>query len=241
VRAADAAGLEGRDATQPFVLKARPEAPFPNRPTPGARVTSDSVTFGWTRNPQARAYRLQIAQSLSTTGGTGGTADFSKPLADRTELENNELTLSLPLGSYQWRVASLRGSAQSPDIGPWSDSQTVLREAPPPPPPVVPGAPKTQEPAAVDGGMLLRWTETPGASYRVQIARDPAFSQLVVNEAVSQAQWLFTKPPGGTYYIRVSTTSSDGMAGPFGDTQVIDVANNRPWWLLLLPALILLL
>jgi hypothetical protein len=242
VRAADAAGLEGRDAVQAFVLKARPQAPFPNQPAPGAQISDTGVSFGWTRNQQARAYRLQIAPLISAGGGA--TADFSKPLADTSELEDNQLTVSLPLGSYQWRVASLRGSSQSPDQGPWSDAQTVVRIAPPPPAAAAASTssvPTALPPTLVNDGMLLRWGETQAASYRVQVARDAAFSQLLVNETTPKAQWLFNRPEGGTYYVRVSTISSAGVAGPFSDTQVIEVPSTRPWWLWLLPALVLLL
>jgi hypothetical protein len=228
VRGADAAGLEGRDATHRFTLKARPQPPFLNRPAADATTTQSSVVFAWTRNTEAARYRLQIAP----------TASFEQPVFDDAGLTAAEQTVQLPAGSYHWRVASVRANG---DTGPWSDPQTLRRDLPPPPPPAAaPAAPASQAPQLQDGGMLLRWADTSGVSYRVQVSRDAGFGTLLVDERVAAAQWLLKQPEGGNFYVRVATINAAGVQGAYGDTQVVDVPKSGPgWWWLLLPALLL--
>ncbi len=229
VRGADAAGLEGRDASHAFTLKARPQPPFLNRPAADATTTQSSVVFAWSRNTEAARYRLQIAP----------TAGFEQPVFDDAGLTSAEHTVQLPPGSYHWRVASVRSSG---DMGPWSDPQTLRRDLPPPPPPAVaPPAPTSQAPQLQDGGMLLRWADTPGVSYRVQVSSDAGFATVLVDERVGAAQWLLKQAQGGTFYVRVATINAAGVQGAFGDTQVVDLPKSATgWWWLLLPALLLL-
>ncbi len=224
VRGADADGLEGRDASALFTLKARPEPPFVTEPQAGSRTPDALVTFRWARNPAASHYRLQLADNPG----------FDPVRDERADLVATDLRLALPVGTHHWRLASVRGAD---DTGPWGDAQTITRLQLPPPPDALP-------PQASADGVLLAWARSPGdgTRYRVQLARDASFSPLLADEQTAQPSWLLRRPEPGTYHVRVQVIDADGLAGEFGAAQQIDVpppATSGWWWLL--PALLLLL
>jgi hypothetical protein len=222
VRTIDADGLEGRDTRAAFVLKARPEPPFTAAPAPGGRTVDDTVRLAWTRNAAAARVRLQIAD----------TPDFAQPRVDRSDLDATEARIALPLGTHHWRVASILANG---DQGPFSDVQRFTRIEPP-------AAPPPAEPQKNADGLLLRWPAgaPEGTRWQVQLARDAAFTQMVSDETVAEPQLLLRDPPSGAYFLRVKTIDADGFAGPFGQTQQIDVPSS-PWWWLVVPAVLLLL
>ncbi|MBL8347731.1 MAG: FecR domain-containing protein [Rubrivivax sp.] len=226
VRASDTDGVEGQTSRRAFTLKARPEPPFLLRPRAGEKITDEQVTLAWARNPQAARYKVQIAPQ----------ADFAAPTVQRDDLTATELRVPLALGTHHWRVATVRADG---DTGPWSDAQTLERvERPPPPPP--PSAPASQSSQVAGDGVVVNWAATPlaGASYQVQIARDAAFTQIVLDERTARTEALLAKPDAGIYYVRVRTIGADGRAGGFGAAQEIEVPRSM-WWLWLLPLLLL--
>lgn len=220
VRSVDAGGLEGRDASAAFTIKARPEPPFLSRPRGDEKTADERVLFAWTRQAAAARYRLQVADN----------AEFAAPRVDRSDLETTELAVALPTGTHHWRLASIRADG---DIGPFSDAQTVIRVQPPP-------APAADPPAVTPDGILLRWRNDGAAGYQIQMARDAAFTQLLADETVQAPQWLLRQPSPGTYHFRVRARDADGFLGPFGAVQQLDVPHSRWWWLLLPAALLLL-
>ena len=225
VRSADAQGLEGRDAVAPFVLKARPEAPFVVEPAPGSQGQAEQVRFRWSLNPSANRYHLQVASDEA----------FQNLVAERRNLEGGQTQETLPLGSVYWRVRSIRGSD---DAGPWSAVQRYTRVPPPPP-----AAPPPSLPAqASDEGLRIGWVtrNEPGLRYQVQAAREPAFAQLLGEQTTSDATWLLPAPEPGMVFVRVRSIGADGRAGPWGATQSIEVPRRLPWWLWLLPLLLVL-
>ena len=77
-----------------------------------------------------------------------------------------------------------------------------------------------------DGRLRVTWPDTPGSGYHVQIARDPAFSWLLVNKPVSESQLLVARPPFGTYYARVKTIGRLGAASEFSLSQGFVVTDH---------------
>ena len=228
VRAAEASGIEGRAANWAFTLKARPEPPFQLRPRAAERLLEARVDFAWSAHPQATRYRLQVAPR----------SDFAPPLlVDRSDLTATELTVPVPVGTWYWRLATVRGDN---DAGPWGDPVELVRTDPPPPPP--PAAPPVQPPQPPAAGLMMRWAAAPlpGVRYQVQVARDAAFTDFVLDETTSDTERLFPSPGPGTYHLRVRTVTSDGRAGSFGAAQVIEVPRSWGWLLWLLPLLLLL-
>jgi hypothetical protein len=225
VRAADAQGLEGRDATTAFVLKARPEAPFVVEPLPGAQGSAERVRFRWTLNPAASRYHLQIAADEA----------FQSLVSEQPAVEGGEASAALPLGRIHWRVRSIRGAD---DAGPWGAVQSYTRVPPPPPP----AAPQSLPAQATDEGLRIAWVASPelGVRYQVQASRDAGFTQLLSEQTTTETSWLLPKPEPGLVYVRQRTLGADGRAGPWGSAQSIEVPRSRLWWLLALPLLLLL-
>lgn len=146
VRAIDSLGLEGRDADHRFRLKARPEAPLPAAPQPGAVRVGSTADFSWaaSANNEADRYRLQLA----------ATPDFKTPLRDLADLRARATQLEgLQPGVYHWRLASLRANG---DQGPWGDARSFEIVAPPPA--AQPPAPQQPPPHCVrtSNGACLR-------------------------------------------------------------------------------------
>jgi hypothetical protein len=225
LRAVDASNLQGQDATLKLTLNARPEAPFLQRPAPQAVSYEETVTFAWTRQPQAQTYRLQIADDPA----------FKQVREDRMDLVDTQATVTLPVGTHYWRLASIQAGATAQDRGPFSDAQQLTRKAPPP-------APPPAQMQLSSSGLAMRWPASaePGARYAYQLARDPGFQQIVAQGDTAAPELTLAHPGGGVYHFRVRTLAADGFAGPWGGAQVIELPDNRWWWLLLPAALLLL-
>jgi hypothetical protein len=223
VRAIDAARLEGLDAERTFVLKARPEPPFPSAPVDGARVRADAAQLSWTGAQEAVRYRIQLADN----------PQFRTPLVDRTDVTALAFTTpALADGTWYWRLASIRADG---DTGPFSDPSRFERRPPPAEP----------EPPAMDESRLnLRWRGEPGQVFRLQLARDDAFAAVVLEQTgLTTAQASLERPAPGVYFLRVQATDPDGFVGPYTTPQRVVVPEpppSTPWWpflLLLLPFL----
>jgi len=217
-RAIDAARLEGLDAERGFVLKARPEPPFPSEPADRGRVRADAAQLRWTGAAEAVRYRLQIADNPG----------FRSPLVDRADIAATTFTTPpLADGTWYWRLASIRGDG---DTGPFSDVSRFERRPPPAEP----------EPPAVDDTRLnVRWRGEPGQVFRLQLSRDATFGQILHERAgIAEPTASLERPAPGVYYLRVQATDPDGFVGPFTTPQRIEVPEPppppTPWWLLIL-------
>src|SRR4029077_19628412 len=100
-----------------FTIKARPEPPFQLRPRAGERLVDETVGFAWASHPEAARYRLQVAAQT----------DFAALQIDRSDLTGTEFSVTLPLGTWYWRLATVRASG---DTGPWGDAVELQRVEP---------------------------------------------------------------------------------------------------------------
>lgn len=222
VRALDAHSLEGLDASADFVLNARPEPPFISAPTNGGTAYGAAAELRWARSTAAARYRLQVAASV----------DFKTPLLDRDDLTATALSVSLPPGTYHWRVASI---AADGDLGPFGDAQSYTQKP-------EPQSLSLEPPQLGADGLLFRWTApSPGQRVRFQVATDSAFDKLVLDETTAGTQTVWQAPAPGTYFLRARTIEADGFEGPFGAAQQVDVPRSPWWWLVPGGALLLLL
>ena len=97
-------------------------------------------------------YRLQLTRLNPETDAAA--ADFSNPLADRSDLAAGAHEEALAPGRYAWRVASVRGDG---DQGPFGDPLPFTLRP-------LPAAPVLQEPQVSDNALVLRWPAgEPGA------------------------------------------------------------------------------
>jgi len=206
VRAIDARGLEGRDADHRFRLMARPEAPLPSAPTPGAVFRGSQASFTWAANDDARGYRLRLASD----------AQFQQVVRDVTGLHQLSTALDgLAPGTYHWQLASLRANG---DTGPWGDVLSFEMRP-------VPSAPRPR--ASIDRNMAFAWDGLPGQTFDFQVARDAEFTQLVAERRLDQPSIELPLPSGGggRYYVRLRSRDADGYVGPYSSPQHIDLDN----------------
>lgn len=213
-------GIEGRDATLAFVLKARPEPPAYSAPRSDAKQPVGTIDFAWAQNVQAPRARLQIAQDPG----------FAQPLVDRDNVEDGRARgeLSQP-GTYWWRLASIRPDG---DHGPFGDPQRFeLRALPEPPSGGVSGDGKT---------LRFKWSARPGDRQQVELSSDPTFATLVARDELDGNEWQPASPGGGRYYFRYRSVEPDGYVSPYSQTLMIDVPRDKSLLLLLVPLLFVL-
>ena len=203
LRAVDAQGVEGLDASADFLLSDQPPPPLTVSPLHAQAVNSDRPRFRWSQAPGASSSVLQIADEPM----------FLQPLQEQAATGTDlRLATPLPPGQYFWRVASRDGRGHQ---GPYGQALPLqLTDEP--------VDPALQPPEAADGELTLRWQAgSAGQRYRVQVDRHGDFSAPLVDETLDQPQVSFKRPWSGTLHIRVQYIDDDGHAGPFSPAQQV--------------------
>ena len=217
-RRVDPLGIEGLDAVRPFVLKARPEPPASTVPRRGAKQTVGPVDFAWAQNVEASSQRLQIARE----------ATFKDVLLDRDALTGTTTRIDLTeQGTYFWRLASVRASG---DQGPFGDPLSFeLRPTPEPPKGGL---------AADNGSMVFSWAGRPQDRQQAELARDPAFKDIVASAELTRSEWVLPPPArSGDYFFRYRSIEPDGFVSPNSSTLKIVVPKDWSYLFLALPLL----
>ncbi len=202
VRGIDRQGLDGLDAQLDFQVQAYPEAPLVATPRDLSEIKDEKVRFRWARNPAAEYYRFQVSQST----------DFARPVMQvkRLTAKSSGMALTLTPGQYYWRVAA---GNQRDGLGPFGPVQAFRVLAP------------DGVPSAPDQDFLLRWQSvSPTERYRVEVARDPAFRELL--QAGEHAVPELRLPGNQMAYIRIKRIGQEGFPGDFETVQTFDPAFN---------------
>ncbi|MCB1777519.1 MAG: FecR domain-containing protein [Candidatus Competibacteraceae bacterium] len=209
IRGIDAKGLEGRDADHRFRLHARPEPPFLIQPADQSAVLAPALVFKWTESQNAAAYHFQLAEDER----------FTKLVSNVPNHTESRLTLDQTLapGRYFWRLATHDTDGRT---GPFSDPQFFRLQA----------TPKLQAPEVTDGAMTFRWAAgLPGQQYQFQLAKDPQFETILVDQQVAEPQLTISRPESGFHYLRIRTIDTDGYVGPYSPAQRIDILPASYW------------
>ncbi len=203
LRAVDAQGVEGIDASADFELSDQPPPPLTLAPLHGQTINSDRPRFRWSQAPGARSSVLQIAADSS----------FVQPLQEQTSTGTDlRLAQPLPPGHYFWRVASRDANGHQGRYGQALPLQLSNE----------PVDPALQPPEAAHGELTLRWQAgSEGQRYRVQVDRRGDFKAPLVDETVAEPQVSFKRPWRGTLHVRVQYIDDDGHAGEFSPAQQI--------------------
>ena len=219
LRLVDADGLEGLEARQPLRIQARPVAPQLQRPAAGERLPEAAVTLAWTPPPAPLRSRLQVASR----------ADFDAPVVDRGDLAESSLTLTLPLGTLWWRLASQRPDGEQ---GPWSTARPLLRIDPPPPAPPAGLTLRTS-----DDMLWVSWqpSPVPGARYQLQLSAQPDFATLLLDQTTAEPGLQWAASSAGLCHARVRVIDAQGRPGPFSPVQQLRLPVRPGWWWLLPP------
>jgi hypothetical protein len=214
VRGIDARGQEGAAADADIQLQARPEPPFIRAPAPAAVSYNGTVALAWTRNTAAPDVRLQIARD----------AAFNDLVLQPPPLAAAGYEAALPDGTYHWRIASVEAGGRA---GPFGPAQTFGIQPPPP-------APPPAEPEVSGEQLKLRWrADAAVARYELEWSKTQAFDGADVQRfTADKAELALPKPSPGTYFLRARAFNAAGVAGPWGQTQMIEQPYPRWFWLL---------
>jgi len=175
-------------------------------PTPIETIGSQ---IRWKNTAGATSYRFTIA----------GSSEFGTVLWDSDSARNAISLPDLPDDTYsiQLRAVDKYG------IEGLVREQTITLNAHPQPP--FPVAPNND--ATIRGDApVLEWTQSSEAvSYRLQVASDTQFTNIVVDRsALSNHRYTATElTPTHTYYWRVASISNSGEQGPFGTSRNVNV------------------
>ena len=216
VRGVDVNGLEGKDATHSFVVKARPLPPVLLAPANMDRLLTSNVLLTWQPAPDAVSYRAQVAAD-----GT-----FASPLTDEKVASGTSLTppLALKAATYYWRIASMNAKGET---GPWSAVRTFVGAADLP-------VLKAKRSA---GASQLEIDASAAQTHQVQIARDERFTNIASDRNITGNKFDLGNLGVGAYYIRVravagSVIGSEQAVGPWSDPRLLEVYPlGGGWWL----------
>jgi hypothetical protein len=177
---------------KPIVL----EVPVLRHPEAGAHHTvTNGVVLAWQRMTGVQGYRLQVARDTK----------FAHPLIDeRVKINAKGINDAAP-GEYFWRLQAYTREMSSA----WSPSRSFVLDpdtsggllAP------VPVKPENGAKVAVGKSTPLIWRRTtvvPG--YRVQVARDTSFLDLVLDTKSTANLQVFMPTEPGLYYWRVKSS-----------------------------------
>ncbi|MEM7250134.1 MAG: FecR domain-containing protein [Pseudomonadota bacterium] len=206
VRALDEDGLEGHDADRRFEVDARPPPPTLVEPRNALKAHEGPLRIWWTAPEGAANYILQIADR----------EDFSNIVLEPEPTSATEYVVKElpPPGTYFWRLASRDSSGE---VGPFSESRgfEILR---------VPEAVAAKDPVVGNDDVILGWSpNADAASYRFILAEDEAFQRVVTETSTTDQQVTLPKPNMGTYYFRIQAISGEGVAGPPGTINRLEV------------------
>lgn len=213
-RAIDRLGLEGKDATRPLSIKARPFAPVPELPVNNANLSSGGVTLSWRATADAHSYRIQLARD----------GDFGQLVEEATiSAITMPIKATLSSGRYTWRVASIDAAGRA---GPWSPQLAFS----------VATEPLLLKPKAGRKSISLDLDAARGRQVQVQVARDRRFTSLVSDQVVSAAEIDLGKLSLNVYYVRIRLagaavgSANEIAAGAWSETGVLEVYGGD-WWL----------
>jgi len=183
----------------------RPLLPAPDLSAPVALLDRLPFQIAWPELAGVVAYRAQVAASER----------FDVLLAERVTPSPRLLGPDLADGQYWLRV---RGIDEAGIEGYSGITPFVLNARPVPPIVVAPPPEATvREPQPE-----LAWSRPEGvAGYRLQIARDAAFQDLIsdLDEIRAGRHRPATALTPGAYHWRVASIAADGEQGPFADPQ----------------------
>jgi hypothetical protein len=218
VRAIDSLGIEGRDATRAFTQHVLPIAPVALAPATGARLYTSDITLQWSAQPATVRYHLQVARD----------PQFGEVITDRQIESGVTATLAdMTPGAYYWRVSGVNASGESGD---WSESGRFLRR---------PATPAIEVVQGDSRSLRLAWQVRPGEHYKLQVARDAAFSRPIADTTLEVGQFAIARPASGSYFARLQVVGIDGVEDPVGEARQFEVPMPR-WLKVLLGSTVLL-
>ena len=201
VRGKDKQGLEGYDATHPFVVKARPFAPQATTPSQNEIVREAQPVFKWASVAQVNDYQFEVATDI----------EF-KQIVDTKRATNTTIKLDKDLqpGQYFWRLASVaKDQAGKDDQGPYTAASAFTYKPKPSAPDI------SQLMVSVTGNRVFVTTISPpqGLTYEVVLNNERNHQYKVWHETDLKAEFNFLLREYGKQTLLLHYVDSDGVAG----------------------------
>ncbi|PIG00353.1 FecR domain-containing protein [Comamonas sp. 26] len=215
IRAIDANGIPGARSLQALRVKAHPVPPHYESPEPDATIGLGQRGLQCTKVTEASAYRIQVASAAG---------NFSQPLLDASDLKDcilpADALAKLPVGEYQWRVASIRTLSNGQlDAGPFAAPQKMkLAQAPK-------SLDLQLDGGAGEGSRSIRWAGEEGQRYHIVVASEPGFATPVVDTWITQPQWSTQDLPAGAYYLQMQVEDRNGLRSNFSAARQFQTGN----------------
>ncbi len=203
-RGVDVNGLEGKDASHAFTVKARPLPPSLTAPRGKTGFSDGRVSLVWQASADAVAYRVQLSED----------ALFAKPVVDEQVALRVMLSPATTLKPtpYFWRVAAVNAKGNT---GPWSETLSFVGAADAP----------VLKMASTGGSTSLQIDGSVAQSYQVQIARDDRFASIVSDRVILGNKLDLAGLSVNAYYIRVRA-----VGGTWSEPRLLEVY-PAGWWL----------
>ncbi len=193
-----------------------PLAPPIISPAPGAQNVSSTPTFAWGAGLPPLTYEVQLSKSASYS-----------PLLQDTTLSDTSVVFPTPLSNcltYFWRV---RGHNVQ-GYGPFSSASFSVSFATPAVPIIV-QYPDSETNVPANATLIWTGRDDCSVSYRVQVALDPAFVQLVLNTTVPDTSVVLNNLLGlTTYYWRVRAENPGPLSSAYTATRIFTTAQLPP-------------
>jgi hypothetical protein len=211
VRGFDNNRLEGKSRVASVLLDTQPQPPLSLNPPDNAVVRGVAAQLHWTKSETAQAYLLEIATDEGFKQVVHRVADLQ---TNRYQAEG----LTQP-GVYYWRVTSILDNELGPPgvVRSWQVKPEL----------------EAVESAieSTDEVVTASWRDSgAGQGYQVQIALDPDFNNVELDELTSQSQINFDQLRGQVRYLRVRAVDEDGYTGPWGSVQQIEPPADHGIW-----------
>jgi hypothetical protein len=211
--------------------------PMPQLSRASPSIEGSSLQFDLLPLAGASAYQVQIATD----------SDMQNILAE-SRSEGRQLKIpGLPQGTYFARISALDGSGLEGMSGIWKFALPIERQATIAPSPAAcgtngpPASRALNRPRALTvppspgvpfidsndrANLCLRWHGAAEQKFLVQIARDPAFSWLLLSAHTDSPAIRLPRPAFGTYYARVQEIAANGSTGAFSLAQAFVVTDH---------------
>ncbi|WP_342131370.1 FecR domain-containing protein [Hydrogenophaga sp. OTU3427] len=198
----DTLGLLGNSARHGFSVVSGPVPPIYRYPTPDEKVPGPTVSLRCTEPDGAQGYRVQVARD----------ADFADLVSDRTGSDTCQQTVGLAPGHYHWRVAALNAAGKQGPYGVPARFEVL---------PLL----SDNTSVASDARLSAFWPTKAGLSYRVQVARDAAFTQPVFDGWLPGARLDVPAADSGTHFLRWQSRDESGQLSRLSTTHRLQVGS----------------
>jgi hypothetical protein len=192
-----------------FLVRPLPVAPAETQ----AKTGQGEAHFSWGNVTGAAQYDFEVNQGEGTA-------------VVRTQTRAPAANSPLKPGKYTWRVRGLEADNQAGD---WSRNSLII---------IPPAAPTHVRVDAKQTPVKLEWMGD-AASYRVEVASDPAFKNIISTIESNRPQAQLGNLAAGHYVVRVTALGADNVNSLPSQPVSFTVEGFKPWWLLFLPALAL--